>query len=231
MSRFVSDVLRIMRLAIARRNENDPDSDDTTLRQYINDFVNLTMTEDVRLFEQFGSYTFNIDQTNLTGVYEVANLLSPVPDFASLSSEAFISLTIPVGGSVSWNRLQVVQDPGFFYQYWGVNNETILIPGYPTMMLYYGTQFVFRTIPNTAYSVYLYGYKTVDTMSDDEDQVIPFDYWLRYIAYGAAMNYARDYRFDGEKMAQLKADFAHERKLLLGRTHNQIKKSRSYPRF
>ena len=55
MAQFVSDCLRIMRLAIGRRNENDPDSSDTTLRKYLNDFVSLTMSDDVKLFEQYGS--------------------------------------------------------------------------------------------------------------------------------------------------------------------------------
>ena len=42
-SRLVSDVLRIFRIAIGRRNENDPDSRDDTLLSYLNDFVSLTM--------------------------------------------------------------------------------------------------------------------------------------------------------------------------------------------
>lgn len=60
---------------------------------------------------------------------------------------------------------------------------------------------------------------------------MPYDYWMRYIAYGAALNYARDYRFDAEAKNQLKADFSHERKLLLTRTFNQAKLSRCKPRF
>ena len=233
MAQTFSDILRIMRLATARRNANDPDSSDNTMSQYINDFINLTMTDDVRVFEQFGTYAFTIDDKNPTGVYEF-NQLPPLPApgfFSSISAEAFISLTNPVGSSVSWNRLQVVQDPGFFYQYWGINNENILIRGYPTMMLFYGTQFVFRTIPNTSYTVNIYGYKVVPEFASTGDPTLPFDYWLRYLAYGAALNYARDYRFDADKRALLEKDFAHERKLILAHTHNQIKPSRSYPRF
>jgi hypothetical protein len=233
MAQTLSDVLRIMRLAIARRNANDPDASDGTLLQYISDFINLIMTDDVRLFEQFGTYSFKIDDTNTTGVYEFNQItqLSGSTVWSSISGEAFISLSNPPAGSVSWNRLQVVQDPGFFYQYWGVNNESVLTPGFPTMMLFYGTQLVFRTIPNTEYNVYLYGYKVVPEFASTGDPTLPFDYWLRYLAYGAALNYARDYRFDAEKRALLEKDFAHERKLILAHTHNQIKTSRAYPRF
>ena len=50
MTRELSDVRRIMRLAIGRRNENDPDSGDVVLNQYINDFYSLTMPNDTKLF-------------------------------------------------------------------------------------------------------------------------------------------------------------------------------------
>ena len=233
MAQLVSDCLRTMRLALGRRNENDPDSDDSTMMQYLDDFVSLTMTDDVKLFEQFGTLRFSIAPPAVginTGVYTF-NQVGATDQFSNISVEAFISLTTPPNASVSWNRLWISQDPGYFYNYWGVNNETVLIPGYPTMMLYYGTQLVFRTIPNTSYDIFIYGYKMIPAFSGDGNQPLPFDYWMRYLSYGAAMNYARDYRFDTEKRAQLQTDFAHERKLLLARTHNQIKISRSLPRF
>lgn len=232
MAQFVSDCMRTMRLAIARRNENDPDSNDNTLLQYINDFVNLTMSDDVKLFEQFGTLQFTIDETNTTGVYTF-NDVGALNDemFTNISQEAFISLTDPPNGSISWNQLWIIQDPGLFYAEWGINNDDVLIPGYPTEMLYYGGQMVFRTIPNTSYQVRIYGYKIVPILSDEGDPQIPYDYWMRYIAYGAAMNYARDYRFEADKRQMLQADFAHERKLLLTRTHNQVKMSRALPRF
>ena len=230
MAQFVSDCLRTMRLAIGRRNENDPDSNDNTLTQYINDFVNLTMSDDVKLFEQFGTLEFTIDETNTTGVYTF-NDVGASSNFTNISQEAFISLLDPVDGSISWNKLWIYQDPGEFYSEWGINNTDVLIPGYPTEMLYFGTEMVFRTIPNTSYLVQIYGYKVVPQFASVGDPSLPHDYWMRYIAYGAAMNYGRDYRFEGDKLGLLQTAFAHERKLLLTRTHNQIKQSRAMPRF
>ena len=233
MAQFVSDCLRTMRLALGRRNENDPDSNDTTLLQYINDFVNLTMSDDVKLFEQFGTLRFTIDELNPTGVYPFNGIATIPPglQFTNISQEAFITLTLPPEGSISWNKLEVYQDPGVFFLEWGVNNANILIRGYPTEMLFYGNEFTFRTIPNTSYDVIIYGYKIVPNFSNIGDPALPFDYWMRYISYGAAMNYARDYRFESEKIGLLKDAFSHERKLLLTRTHNQIKQNRAYPRF
>jgi hypothetical protein len=219
-----------MRLAIGRRNENDPDSNDDTLMQYLNDFVNLTMSDDLKVFEQFGTMTFTIDETNTSGVYTF-NDVGATDQFTNISQEAFISLLNPINNSISWNKLWISQDPGLFYSEWGINNDETLIPGYPTEMLYYGTEMVFRTIPNTEYQVRIYGYKVVPVFSSDGDPALPFDYWMRYLAYGASMNYARDYRFEDTKRAVLYADYAHERKLLLTMTHNQIKQARSLPRF
>ena len=229
-TRSLSDVERIMRLAISRRNVNDPDSTYAVLVSYINDFIALTMSSDLKIFENFGTMIFEIDETHPDGVYTF-NDVGAEFNFTNISQEAMISLTDPPAGSVSWNQLWIYQDPGSFFSIWGVNNEDILIPGYPTMMLFYGNEMTFRTIPNTSYKVYLWGYKEVAELSVEGDPDLPFAYWLRYVAYGAAMNYGRDYNFSAEKMAGLQASFLHEKKLLLTRTHQQIKVQRCYPRF
>lgn len=188
------------------------------------------MSDDVKVFEQFGTLSFTIDETNTTGVYTF-NDVGATSEFTNISQEGFISLLDPPAGSISWNKLWIYQDPGYFYGMWGINNTDVLIPGYPTEMLYYGTEMVFRTIPNTAYLVEIYGYKIVPEFSSDGDPAIPHDYWMRYLAYGAALNYARDYRFEGDKFAMLEKHFYHERKQLLTRTHNQRKMQRCVPRF
>jgi hypothetical protein len=229
MARFVQDVLDLARVAIGRRNENDPDSSDDLLLRMLNDFVSLSMPNDTKLFESFGTLSFVIDETNTTGVYTF-NDVGASDQFMNISQEAFISLLDPVNNSVSWNQLPIFQDPGQFFLIWGINNEEILIPGYPTNLLYYGNEFTFRTIPNTSYLVKIYGYKK-NPDYPDADQPIQFDYWLRYLAYGIAVNYARDYRYDPQARAQIEATFNSERKLQLTHAHNQAKMSRSMPRF
>ena len=230
MAQLVSDVLRIMRLAIGRRNENDPDSNDTTLFRYLQDFINLTMSDDVKIFEQFGTLSFTIDETNTTGVYTF-NDVGADASFTNISQEGFISLLTPPDGSISWNKLWIVQDPGLFFGEWGINNTDVLIPGYPTEMLYFGNEMTFRTIPNTSYLVNIYGYKVVPRFSDTGDPAIPYDYWMRYLAYGAAKEYATDYRYENDALSKIDRGFARQRKLLLTRAHNQIKQQRAKPRF
>ena len=227
--RYVQDALDIMRLATGRRNENDPDASDDLFLSYLNDFVSLTMPNDTKLFESFGTLSFTIDQTNTTGVYNF-NEIGADTQFMNISSEAFISILNPVNNSVSWNWLPVYQDPGQFFMIWGINNDDILVPGYPTGVLYYGNQFTFRTIPNIPYLVKFYGY-TKNQNYPTPDVPIQYDYWLRYIAYGAAVNYARDFRYPPEERVLLEATFKSERKYQLTHVHNQVKVARSMPRF
>ena len=228
-TRFVSNVLELMRVILGRRNENDPDSSDIKMLDYLNDFVSLTMSDDVKLFEQFGTLSFTIDETNTTGVYTF-NDVGASHDFVNISLECYISLLDPVNNSVSWNYLPIYQDPGEFFAIWGINNEEILIPGYPTNLLYFGTELTFRTIPNTSYLVKIFGYKKNNDYPS-KNEPLQFDYWLRYLAYGASLNYARDYRYEQSTLASIQQGYARERKLLLTNTHNQKKLSRCLPRF
>jgi len=229
MARTVQDALDIMRVALGRRNENDSDSSDDLFLRYLNDFVSLIMPNDTKLFESFGSMTFTIDESNTTGVYTF-NDVGADSQFINISQEAYISLLDPVDNSVSWNYLPIYQDPGEFFAIWGINNDEILIPGYPTMMLYYGNEFTFRTIPNDSYLVKIFGYKK-NADFPDADVNLDFDYWLRYIAYGAAVNYSRDYRYEAQARSMIEATFKSERKQMMMKTHNQLKMSRSMPRF
>lgn len=230
MTRTVNDALTIMRLAISRRNANDPDSSDETLLRYLNDFVSLTMGDEVKLFEQFGTLTFNIDETVTDGVYTF-NEVGATSDFVNISGNGFISITNPPANSSSWTPLAIYQDPGEFFGYWGVENTDVLAVGQPTAMLYYGNEFTFRTIADTDYTVTLYGYKKHTDFSIVGDPPLDFDYWLRFLAYGAAVNYAMDYRFADNILASLKASYGRERRLMLTHTHNTIKHTRGIPSF
>jgi len=230
MTRYVSDVLSIMRLATGRRNENDPDSNDEVFLKYLNDFYSLTMPNDTKLIESFGTLSFTIDETNTTGVYTF-NDVGASEDFINISQEAFISLEDQPTDSTSWNRLYIYQNPMQFYEKWGINNEDVLVPGYPTDMLFYGNEMVFRTIPDKGYIVKIYGYKKNKEFDSEGNPELPFDYWLRYLAYGAAREYAIDYMVDESRINAIEKEFSRQKKYMLTRTHNQIIMSRAQPNF
>lgn len=229
MTRTVQNVIDIMRVALGRRNALDPDATDNTLITYLNDFVHITMSNDTRLFENFGTLSFTIDETTQDGVYTF-NDVGAEFQFETISNMAFISLLDPINNSVSWNVLPIYQDPGEFFAIWGINNDEILVRGYPTGVLFYGNEFTFRTLPEQPYLVKFYGYKQQPDYGAP-NETIQFDRWLRYLAYGAAVNYARDYRYEPSARAMIEETFKKERALVLTRTHNQIKTSRCMPSF
>lgn len=230
MSRNLSDILTIMRTALGRRNPNDPDSTDAIFVQKINDFASLTMPNDTKLFESFGTLKFTIDETVTDGVYTFKDV-GASEQFINISQEIFITLSSTPTDAISWNRLRLYQNPSLFFQKWGVNNQDILTPGFPTDMLFYGNELTFRTIPEQSYDIQIYGYKQNSDFATVGDPELPFDWWLRYYAYGGARDYAVDYRFDQETRASIEKEFSRQRKHMLTRTHNQLKISRGIPRF
>lgn len=229
MTQSITDVLRVMRLAIGRRNLNDPDSNNATLFRYVQDFMELTMADEFKLHEQWNTLEITIDATTTDGVYLFPDS-STSEVFATIDPNALITLSSPAGSSVSWQPLRVVQEPDTFYRYWGINNEDVLVTGTPTEVLYYGKQLVFRTIPNDTFDVQFFGYKYVDRPGETTDD-LPFDYWMRFVAYGAAKAYAADYRLDPEAVNNIERNYRRERNLLMSRVHDQIKSERCVPRF
>lgn len=227
-SRTVSDAITIMRQVLSRQNTNDANSTNAKFLSYMNDFISLSMPNDLRVVEEFGTLSFNIDGST-NGVYTF-NDVGASSDFMSLSNEGFISLLAPQNESVSWNQLQIFRDPASFYSIWGINNTDILVTGYPTAMLSYGNEFVFRTIPDTDYLIEIYGYKKRNDFDDVTDE-IPFDYWLRYLAYGAALDYASDYNYGDQAIARIEKGYKREKKRMLTNAHNRLVNTRGFPSF
>jgi len=227
MSILYSAAMEIMRVALGRRNQNDPDSNDDKLLQYVKDFVTLTMCNDIKVFEQYGTYEFTIDETSTDGVIQ----FNENDDFINIGGQGFVSLTTQPTDSTSWNQIWIYQDPMQFYQKWGVNNEDVLIRGYPTEMLFYGNEIVVRTLPEQSYTIQIYGYKKVMDADVQPNKGLPYDWWLRYIAYGAARDYAVDYRLSESTKQSIDREFNKQKKLMLKRTHGQRKPSSCQPRF
>ena len=229
-TRIVQDALNIMRTGLGRNNSNDPSASDETFLTYLNNFVSLSMPNDLKLFENFSTLSFTIDDTaEPVGVYTF-NDVGADEQFINISQEGFISLFDPENESTSWQRLAIYFDPGEFFGFWGINNDDILTEGFPTEVLFYGNQMTFRTKPNDTYLVKIYGYKKLENY-DGTASTLDFDWWLRYVAYGAMVDYARDYRYSLEDIKRLEKTFARERSLQLTRTHNERKFSRCKPRF
>lgn len=229
----VSDCVDLMRVAIGRRNVSDPDSTDNVLLGYVSDFMKYTMTDDIKIVDQFETFNFEVEVTlteHTDGVW-LFNEIVIWENYSNLEISALISLNNTPSSSLSWQQLQVTQVPSEFWATYGFNNEDVLIRGFPTVMLLDSYRIVLRAIPedNTPYLIQMYGYTINPAVA--LNGTLPRDYWKRYVAYGAALNYAMDFHFTAERLALLKDSFAHERKLILSRTFNQLKHNRCIPRF
>lgn len=250
MTKTIVDCVDIMRLAISRRNQNDPDSTFDTLAGYCDDFSTLFMPNEVHLFENCGTLEFFIQEGVDTYTWDEIGFTA---GFVNMSMSAFIT---NMDNTLNTNELAIYFDPFEFYSYWYIFDVTKLIPGMPSDMLFYGENeanpsdpdlipdptrpntVVFRTVPDREYKVRIYSYKTNTSLLpyQDEDDVtvnppLAFDYWYRFIAYGAALNYASDYNYSQEALASIQRSFNKEKKLLLTRTHNQRKFGRAFPRI
>lgn len=230
MSRTLNDVIRIMRLAIGRRNENDPDSTDAVLTQYINDVRRTEMGSDVHLFEVADTLIFDVDASVTDGVY-TWNDVGASTDFINVRPTGHIAQTDQGDEATSWQEIDVCQDPLTFYNRWGIRNTDILTAGFPTQLLYYGNEIVVRTIPDQSYTIHLYGYKLLEDFSSTGNPDIEHDWWLRYLAYAAARAYSVDYMVSPQKMEIIRQEYRRQKKNMLERTHNQIKYERTAPRF
>ena len=115
MAKTVSNALEIMRITLGRRNQKDIDSNISKFISYFSDFLSLEMPNDVKLFEQFGQLTFKIGTTEVDGVYDFNALPSANFSFSNISLEGFITPTSTGTSSVSWNPLNIYQDPTKFY--------------------------------------------------------------------------------------------------------------------
>lgn len=225
VTRTVSDVLTIMRRAISR-SANDSQATDDVLLRYINDFIALKAPLSMKLANQFSTLTFTIDGTT-EGIYTF-NDLGADTNFVDVGTEAFIY--DPNATTSNWSTIGIYRDPESFYYRWGVNNETLLTTGMPTEVLFYDNQFVFRTIPDKQYSVKMYGYK-FNGEYPEADSNIQFPYWLRWISYGAALDFATDFNYAVDKLHSLTLSYQKERKLLLLKTHGEITKQRCIPSY
>jgi len=224
MSRQVDDCLTIMRNVLSRRNTNDPSSSDAILIRHLNDFVITAFPHITRFIELNGTLEFTINTTPADGVYTF-NDVGASSDFASISLTAYVDN----------NPLNVYLNPVDFYGKWDQFTVADIPTGMPIDMLYYGNQFVFRGIPDQSYTVRIFGYTQIqefdESTTDAGNEDLPFSYYVRYFAYGGALNFALDNNYDDERLNKIKMGFKREKKNLMARTHHQLKIGRTKPSF
>ena len=207
-----SEIITIMRNVTGRVDSSDPLFSDSVMLGYINDFLNLIMPQDVRLFENKTWYEFNTVANTDTYAVNLDTL-----GYSTLGSNAYID-----GFDLQW-----FQSPALFFGKW---QETQTYTAQrPIDVLYYDNELIFRAPPDAVYSVKIEAY-AVEPLLEPESAEVQSPYFWRYAAYGAALDLFSDYG-EMDEYQKYYPVFMRYKSLVYARTNQQLMSQRSTPTF
>lgn len=219
MTKYGSDVILIMRNVTGRIDASDPLFDDSVMLGYANDFLNLIMPQEVRLYENKTWWEFTIDE-NEEDPFQV-NLQDL--KFTTIGPPAYVD-----GFELEWH-----QNPDIFFTKWP---ETQTYDAQrPEDVLYYDNELIFRGPLDQEYDFKFSAYKVEAQMVNSSNEADPntaleFDYFWRYVAYGASLDIFSDYG-EMDNYQRYYPVFRRYRSLVYSRTNQQLMSQRALPTF
>lgn len=218
MTKTAGDSLAIMRRVISVTDGFDPNATDNILLEYLDDFYQLEFPQDIHLKENFKFATF--DTVANQQDYEIDTLFS----------ETFTNFSQPV--YVDDLRMVYYENPAVFYDVWPIDTTNVQ-PGQPTDILFFDNKFTLRTIPDGTYTIKILAYKINPNFingSGNYDSTIEIseDYWWRYIAYGAAIDWLSDFG-QPERLQSVIPMFQKYKSLIANRSAIQLMTQRPLP--
>lgn len=213
MAKNGADIITILRNVTGRIDSNDPLFTDAIMLNYVNDFLNLEMPQEIRIYENKTWWEFDIDQND------------PDPYPVSLELLGFTTLGPPAyvdGFDLWW-----YQSPAVFFAKWPETQT--YTPQRPQDVLFYNNELVFRGPPDQQYSVKIQAYKVEIELSTTASEIDNGYFW-RYAAYGAALDIFSDYG-EMEKYEQIMPAFMRYKSMVYARTNQQLMSQRTYPTF
>lgn len=219
-----AEIIQIMRNVTGRVDASDPLFTDTIMLGYLNDFLNLEMPQDARLWENKTWWEFTIDQ----------NTVDPLPvdlaalGYSTIGPPAYIWVNNMVSPTqINRFPLYWYQSPAEFFARWP--QVVGAQPQRPTDVLYYNNELIFRGPPNQEYVVQIQANMIEATLSSPSDEITNSYFW-RYVAYGAALDIFFDYGED-DKAAKALIPYNRYRAIVFARTNAQYENQRPYPSF
>lgn len=219
-----AQIIQIMRNVTGRTDASDPLFTDTVMLGYANDFLNLEMPQDVRLFETKTWWEFDIDE----------DTVDPYPvdleslGFTTIGPPAYVRVTSQVSPTTeTLFTLNWYQDPAVFFAKWPQVVGTT--PQRPQDVLYYNNELIFRGPPDQAYTIKIQANQVEAVLASPSSQVTNSYFW-RYVAYGASLDIFSDYG-EMDKFAQTMPAFQRYRSMVYARTNAQYQNQRPYPTF
>lgn len=211
-------MIQILRNVTGRVDASDPQFTDSIMLTYLDNFIKLSATQDVRLFKNMTWYEFTIDENSLNP-YPV-NLQTIVLASGTIGASTIGPPAYANGFPVFW-----YQDPQEFYAIWP-ETQTYQ-PQRPTCVLYYNNALTFRGPPDQEYNIKIQAYQVEVQITND---VLPQEYLYRYLCYGAALDIFSDFG-EMDKWRDIFPAYQRYRALAYSRTNCQYQNQRPSPEF
>jgi hypothetical protein len=214
-----NELIQMLRNVTGRVDASDPMFTNEIMGNYLNQFIKLQSTQDVRIFKNQTWYEFTIDE----------NSPDPFPvDLQTIVLQNGAIGASTIGPPVYADGFTVFfyENPAEFYAIWPETQE--YQPQRPTYVLYYNNQLTFRGPPNQEYLIKMAAYQV--EYGVDPNGTLNQDYLYRYFVYGTALDIFADFG-EMDKYRDIFPVFQRYRALVYARTNCQYQSQRTYPDF
>lgn len=212
------DLILILRNTTGRVDASDPQFTDEIMLQYLQNFIQLESTQDIRIFKNKTWYEFTLTPAD-PNPYPV-NLQNIVLVNGNVGASTIEPPCYADGFFVFW-----YQSPQEFYAVWP--ETQVYQPQRPTYVLYYNNELTFRGPPDKDYLIKIAAYQVEIQITDG---ILNQDYLYRYICYGAALDIFSDFG-EMDKWRDIFQAYQRYRALVYSRTYSQYQNQRPAPEF
>lgn len=212
MAKTYGDVVTLMRRIVGENDGDDPDATDDIFLGYVSDFVSLIMGQDIKTDDLWSWFEFD----TVVG-----------QDIYAFKDQGYTNIMPPAFVTDSNNgdtRLRWFQNPSSFFEAHPINVAAEQ-NGRPFDLLFYNNQITLRPAADAVYAIKIRAYIDLPEVTDGTT-LLNQDYYLRYIAYGASLDYFADYA-NYEDHDKIYPIFRRYRALVLNRKAKQEMNTRA----
>lgn len=220
MTVSTADLILILRNVTGRVDNTDPQFTDDIMTQYLQNYISLNATQDVRLFKNYTWWEFDFGPSKANPYSVSLESLSLSNGEGNVGASTIGPLAYAAGFKLDW-----YENPAEFYARWPETQE--YQPQRPTAVLYYNNSLTFRGPPDIVYAIKISAY-SLELQSSSSG--LQSDYLYRYIAYGAALDIFSDFG-ELDRWREIFPVFQRYRALVYARTNCQYQNQRPSPEF
>lgn len=219
MAKTAADLINTLRNITGRVDASDPLFTDTIMLQFLNDFIQLEATQDIRIYKNATWWEFLLDE-NSPNPYPV-NLQNILLASGQTGASTIQPPAYADGFVMFW-----YQDPAEFYARWPETQT--YTPQRPQEVLYYNNELTFRGPPNQEYAIKIAAYQV--ELQVTLNGTLAQDYLYRYVCYGAALDLFAEYG-EMDRYNEIYQAYMRYRALVYSRTYSQLQNQRPSPEF